>query len=70
VPTVKELGYDIEYYIWTGLFAPKAAPANVVQILRAATRRAVQDDEFKAFWDSDARRIAAVIQHIAKAGAK
>jgi len=89
VPTLKELGYDIEYYIWTGLFAPKATPANVVQILRDATRRAVQDDEFKsamekaktpiayqdadefkAFWDSDAKRIAAIIQHIGKADAK
>src|SRR5947207_1893922 len=23
VPTLKELGYDLEYYLWVGLFAPK-----------------------------------------------
>ena len=89
VPTLKELGYDVEYYIWTGLFAPRGVPAVVVQTLRDATRRAVEDpefksamekaktpiayqdaDEFKAFWDRDAQRIAAVIQFIGKTEAK
>jgi len=23
VPTLKELGYNIEYYLWVGLFAPR-----------------------------------------------
>jgi tripartite-type tricarboxylate transporter receptor subunit TctC len=89
VPTLKELGYDIEYYIWTGLFAPRGVPAPIVQTLRDATRKAVEDpefrsamekaktpiayqdaDEFKAFWDRDAQRIAAVIQFIGKTEAK
>lgn len=89
VPTLKELGYDVEYYIWTGLFAPKGVPPHVIQILRDATRKAVQDDEFKsamekaktpiayqdadefkAFWDKDAQRIASVIQFIGKTEAK
>lgn len=89
VPTLKELGYDVEYYIWTGLFAPRGVPANVVQTLRDATRKAMEDaefksamdkvrtpiayqdaDEFKAFWDRDAQRIAAVIQFIGKTEAK
>jgi tripartite-type tricarboxylate transporter receptor subunit TctC len=48
VPTLKELGYDVEYYIWTGLFAPRGVPANVVQTLRDATRKAVEDPEFKS----------------------
>src|SRR2546429_4532923 len=26
VPTMKEAGYDVEYYLWVGLFAPKARP--------------------------------------------
>ena len=47
VPTMKELGYDIEYYLWAGLFAPKSVPANVVKVLRDATRQAVQDPEFR-----------------------
>ena len=89
VPTLKELGYDVEYYIWTGLFAPRGVSAGIVQILRDATRKAVEDpefrsamekaktpiayqdaDEFKAFWDRDAQRIAAVIQFIGKTEAK
>ena len=47
VPTMRELGYDIEYYYWTGMFAPKSVPANVVKTLRDAVRQAVQDPEFK-----------------------
>jgi tripartite-type tricarboxylate transporter receptor subunit TctC len=89
VPTLKELGYDVEYYIWTGLFAPRGVPASVIQTLRDATRKAVEDpefksamekaktpmayqdaDEFKAFWDRDAQRIAATIQFIGKTDAK
>src|SRR5262249_31241767 len=26
MPTFKELGFDLEYYFWVGLFAPKATP--------------------------------------------
>jgi tripartite-type tricarboxylate transporter receptor subunit TctC len=48
VPTLKELGYDVEVYLWTGLFAPKDVPAPVLKTLRDAVRQAVQDDEFKA----------------------
>src|ERR1044072_6681984 len=28
VPTMKELGYDVTYYLWVGLFAPKNTPAD------------------------------------------
>lgn len=47
IPTMKELGYDIEYYLWTGLFAPKNVPASVVKVLRNATRQVVQGAEFR-----------------------
>jgi tripartite-type tricarboxylate transporter receptor subunit TctC len=47
VPTFKELGYDIEYLIWAGLFAPKGTPESVMKVLRDAARRAVEDSEFK-----------------------
>ena len=47
VPTFKEQGYDIEYYIWTGLMAPKATPEPVLKVLRDAARRAVDDADFK-----------------------
>jgi tripartite-type tricarboxylate transporter receptor subunit TctC len=49
VPTMKELGFpEIEYYYWTGMFAPKNTPANAVKVLRDAVRHAAQDPEFKA----------------------
>jgi tripartite-type tricarboxylate transporter receptor subunit TctC len=47
IPTMKELGYDMEYYLWIGLFAPKATPAPIVKALRDATRQAVEDPAFK-----------------------
>src|SRR5829696_3077498 len=48
VPTFKELGYDIEYLIWAGMFAPKASPEPAVKVLRDAARKAVEDGEFKS----------------------
>src|ERR671916_1974882 len=45
VPTFKELGYDIEYLIWAGLFAPKGTPEPVIKTLREAARKAVEDSE-------------------------
>jgi len=48
IPTMKELGYDAEVYLWTGLFVRKEVPAHVLKILRDATRKAVQDPEFVA----------------------
>jgi tripartite-type tricarboxylate transporter receptor subunit TctC len=48
VPTFKELGYkDVEFYIWAGLFAPKATPAPVINTLREAAKKAVDDPDFK-----------------------
>ena len=47
IPTMKELGYDVEYYLWTGFFAPKNVPAHVLKVLRDATRQVVQDPDFK-----------------------
>jgi tripartite-type tricarboxylate transporter receptor subunit TctC len=47
VPTFKELGYNIEYLIWAGMFAPKGTPEPVMKVLRDATAKAVQDPEFK-----------------------
>jgi tripartite-type tricarboxylate transporter receptor subunit TctC len=48
VQTFKELGYDIEYYIWAGLFAPRGTPEPVMKTLRDAVRKAVDDPDFKA----------------------
>jgi len=52
VPTFKELGYpDAEFYIWAGLFAPKATPEPVLAKLRTTVRDAVGDPDFKTAMD-------------------
>ena len=47
VPTLKELGYDVEFSLWVGLFAPKGTPEPVVNRLRAEAKNAVAADQFK-----------------------
>jgi tripartite-type tricarboxylate transporter receptor subunit TctC len=47
VATFKELGYDIEFYIWAGLFAPRGTPEAVMKIVRDSVRQAVNTPEFK-----------------------
>jgi len=85
VPTLKELGYDAEFYIWSGFFAPRAAPPAAIKVLREAVRQAVSGsefksamgkmdtpisyldaDEFKKFWDKDARMLAQAVKNIGK----
>jgi tripartite-type tricarboxylate transporter receptor subunit TctC len=47
VPTLKELGYDVEYYLWVGIFAPKGTPASTVATLSAAIDKAGTSDTYK-----------------------
>jgi tripartite-type tricarboxylate transporter receptor subunit TctC len=47
VPTLKELGYDVEYYLWVGIFAPKGTPASAVATLSAAIDKAGTSDAYK-----------------------
>jgi len=47
LPTFKELGYDVEFYIWSGVFAPAATPSPVISRLREAVRAAATSSEFK-----------------------
>ena len=48
IPTFKELGYDAEFYIWSGVVAPVATPAPILAKLREAVREAANSAEFKA----------------------
>jgi tripartite-type tricarboxylate transporter receptor subunit TctC len=47
VPTLKELGYDVEYYLWVGMFAPKGTPGNIITSLRESLNKAAHTDQFK-----------------------
>jgi tripartite-type tricarboxylate transporter receptor subunit TctC len=85
VPTMKELGYDIEFYLWVGMFAPKGTPEAVITTMRQASKQAAADEkfvqamknlgqdvayldqpEFKAFWDADAKRVQDAVRTIGK----
>ena len=46
VPTMKELGYDVTYYLWVGLFAPKNTPAPILSTLTAAIDKAAASPQF------------------------
>src|SRR6267142_2639217 len=48
VPTLKEVGINAEYFIWSGLMAPAGTPPAIQQKLREAVRQAVQDPDFKS----------------------
>lgn len=47
VPTFKELGYDVEFSLWVGMFAPVKTPAANVNVIREAVRKAANADQFK-----------------------
>jgi tripartite-type tricarboxylate transporter receptor subunit TctC len=48
VPTLKEKGFDVIYYLWVGLFAPKGTPAPILSTLTAAIDKAGQSPQFTA----------------------
>ena len=59
VPTLKELGYkDVEFYIWSGFFAPAATPEPIIKVLREATAKAIQAPEFKSAMEKMATPVA------------
>jgi tripartite-type tricarboxylate transporter receptor subunit TctC len=85
VPTMQELGYNVEFYLWVGMFAPKGTPDAAIATLRDASRKAAADEkfaaamknlgqdvayldqaEFKAFWDADAKRVEDAVHQIGK----
>jgi tripartite-type tricarboxylate transporter receptor subunit TctC len=85
VPTMKELGYNVEFYLWVGLFAPKSTPGPIVTFWRDAARQAAANEQFKAamknlgqdvayldqadfkaFWDADAKRVEDAVNSIGK----
>src|ERR1041385_6049066 len=46
VPTMKEKGFDLTYYLWVGLFAPKGTPAPIVSALTAGIDKAAASPQF------------------------
>lgn len=53
IPTLMELGYDVEYYIWAGLFVQAGTPAPIVKKISDAMRVIMADKAaMKPFIDS------------------
>lgn len=46
VPTLKELGYDLEIVAWGGFVVPKGTPDDVKKVLEDAIKEAVDSDDF------------------------
>ena len=46
VPTLKEMGYDAQYYQWNGLFTQAKVPEPIITFWRQAVAKAVKDPEF------------------------
>jgi len=47
VPTMKEQGYDLEFYLWVGMFAPKGTPDTVITTLRPLAKQVTASEQFK-----------------------
>jgi len=58
VPTMKELGYDIEFYLWVGLFAPKGTPEPIVTKIRDFSRQVATADQFKQLMANIGQEVA------------
>lgn len=48
VPTFKEAGIDLEFALWTSLFAPSDTPPAALRTIMQAVRQSVQDEQFRA----------------------
>jgi tripartite-type tricarboxylate transporter receptor subunit TctC len=47
VPTLKELGYDVEFSLWVGVFAPKKTPDAAIAKLGADIKQVATGVQFK-----------------------
>jgi tripartite-type tricarboxylate transporter receptor subunit TctC len=47
VPTMREQGYDAEFYIWAALFAPAGVPVEVAERLRTVAREVASQGDFR-----------------------
>ena len=47
VPTLKELGYDVQFSLWVGLFAPKGTPMPIVERLSGEARKVAESQQFQ-----------------------
>ncbi|HKA75476.1 MAG TPA: tripartite tricarboxylate transporter substrate binding protein [Pseudolabrys sp.] len=58
VPTFKEQGYDLEYYFWVALFAPKGTPVPIINTLRQGVDKAAHSKQFLDTLDNLGQELA------------
>ncbi len=58
VPTFKEMGYDLEYYFWVALFAPKGMPVPIINTLRQGVDKAAHSKQFLDTLDNLGQELA------------
>ena len=58
IPTFKEQGYDLEYYFWVGIFAPKGTPAPIINTLRDGLNKAAHSKQFLDTLDNLGQELA------------
>jgi tripartite-type tricarboxylate transporter receptor subunit TctC len=58
VPTFKEQGYELEYYFWVGIFAPKGTPAPIITTLRDGLNKAAHSKQFLDTLDNLGQELA------------
>jgi tripartite-type tricarboxylate transporter receptor subunit TctC len=46
VPTLKELGINVTYFLWKGIAAPKATPRPIIDKLALAFKKMTEDNSF------------------------
>ena len=58
VATFRELGHDLEYYFWVGIFAPKGTPTPIVNVLRDGLNKAAHSKQFLDSLDNLGQELA------------
>lgn len=49
IPTMKELGYDVDLGVWWGAMAPAGTPREIIDILYQAFEKGAKSPEFKRY---------------------
>jgi tripartite-type tricarboxylate transporter receptor subunit TctC len=47
-PTLKESGFNVEYYAWSGFVAPAATPDAIIERINAAANQALAREEVRS----------------------
>jgi tripartite-type tricarboxylate transporter receptor subunit TctC len=58
VPTFKEQGFNLEYYFWVGIFAPKGTPTPIITTLRDGLNKAAHSKQFLDTLDNLGQELA------------